>query len=169
MWGEYYVHFNLLLRDATLYKLVVSGDKKSTMRKFFFISCVCCSMLLLKACTPSVNTPLPISNTLIARWTLTQVQSAGTGGPGVWRVANPAGQWLECRPDGTLAGTVFPAATSYRIIDSATVEFTDITQPGGVRSFHFTIDTVSRMLRLFIKPPGGMVCIEGCGGYGFER
>lgn len=139
------------------------------MRKLFWTSSICFFILLLTACSPSVNAPVPIPNTLVARWTLTQVQSAGTGGPGVWRVATPAGQWLECKPDGTLAGTAFPAATAYRMIDSTTVEFTDLTQAGGVRLFNYTIDTVSRMLRLYIKPPNGMLCIEGCGGYGFER
>ncbi len=130
-----------------------------------------CMVLLTASCRRTINTPdlLPIPNSLVARWTLTQIQGAGNGAPGVWRVADPQGQWMELTQNGMVSGTAFPSATGYRLVDSVTVELTDASQQGGRRLFNYQIDTVARTLRLYIKPLNGVLCIEGCGGYGFAR
>lgn len=135
------------------------------MKSFcFIVAIVCCC-----ACQRNTGTPVPIPNTLLARWTLTRIQSAGTGSVGQWRDATPAGQWIEFSPNTQLSGTVFPQATAWQLRDSVTLEISDASQNGGIRLFNFQIDTAARLLRLYIKPPNGMLCIEGCGGYELGR
>ncbi|HZX59516.1 MAG TPA: hypothetical protein VFE54_12350 [Mucilaginibacter sp.] len=123
-------------------------------------------------CRPGVSTPpslIPIPGSLIARWTLTDIQSAGTGGPGVWSVANPPGQWMDIQPAGQISGTAFPNATGYQVIDSLTLKVIDPSQSAGFRLFAYHVDTAARALFFYIRPPGGVACIEGCGGYRFGR
>ncbi len=122
------------------------------------------------ACSPTVNDPgLPVADSLMGKWVLTEIQGPGFGGPGIWSPASPAGQTLEIHPGGQLSGTAFPAAGSYQGVDSVTVKFIDPSQPAGYRLFWYSIDTVQHTLRFSIKPPGGVYCIEGCGGYRFKR
>jgi hypothetical protein len=129
------------------------------------LAVICCAA----ACRPGTDTPVPIPNTLLARWTLTRIQSAGTGSVGEWRNADSAGQWIQFTQGGQISGTVFPQAMAWQLRDSVTVEISDASQSGGIRLFNFQIDTTARKLYLFIKPPNGMLCIEGCGGYELER
>ena len=123
------------------------------------------------ACVRSLDTPtpIPISNSILGRWTLTDKQSAGTGGPGIWSTANPAGQWMEIQQNAQVSGTVFPAATVCLLVDSVTVKLIDPSEPAGFRLFNYRVDTVDRALYFYIRPPNGTYCIEGCGGYKFRR
>ena len=130
---------------------------------------VCFFVAGLYACSPSVNSPVTIPNSLIARWTLLQTQAPGIGGAGIWSTASPAGQWMELQGGGTIAGTAFPMATGYQVIDSVTLRINDPSQNAGYRLFTYRIDTVARTLTFYIKPPNGVLCFEGCGGYGFGR
>ncbi|MES2331531.1 MAG: hypothetical protein V4539_18140 [Bacteroidota bacterium] len=119
------------------------------------------------ACRRSADGPIP--NTILGRWILTDKQAPGTGPPGVWSVASPAGQWMELQPGGQVSGTVFPGATSYQVLDSVTVKLTDATQTAGFRLFNYQVDTVARVLFFYIRPSNGGYCIEGCGTYKFGR
>jgi hypothetical protein len=124
------------------------------------------------ACTPAIIDPVPapFANTILGRWTLTEVQSAGTGGPGVWSTANPAGRWIDIQANGTVTGTAFPNATSFQAVDSIKFKLIDPSTQAGFHLFGHKIDTLKRELLLWILPPNGTsLCIEGCGGYRFVR
>ncbi|MDB5210250.1 MAG: hypothetical protein JWQ30_1077 [Sediminibacterium sp.] len=119
------------------------------------------------ACRRSADGSIP--NTILGRWVLTDQQAASIGGPGVWSVASPSGQWMELQSSGQVSGTVFPGATGYQVLDSVTVKLTDATQTAGFRLFNYRVDTVARVLLFYIRPGNGGYCIEGCGGYKFGR
>ena len=140
------------------------------MKNLFFGGMILLFVLIAWQCRPNTNPPVnPIPMSLLGRWTLTQKQTAGIAGPGVWSAATPAGQWLELQTGGQISGTAFADAVSYQVIDSVTIKLTAPTQPAGYYLFNYMIDTVARSLTLYIKPPNGAVCIEGCGGYKLEK
>ncbi len=121
-------------------------------------------------CTPNSNPPInSIPNNLLGRWTLTQKQAPGIGGPGLWSAATPAGQWLELQTGGQISGTAFADAISYQVVDSVTLKLIAPTQPAGYYLFNYKIDTLARTLSFYIKPPNGVLCTEGCGGYKLEK
>ena len=122
-------------------------------------------------CTPNSNPPVnSIASSLLGRWTLTQKQAPGIGGPGVWSAATPVGQWLELQNNGQISGTAFADATSYQMVDSVTIKLIAPTQqPAGYYLFNFKIDSLARTLSLTIKPTSGVLCTDGCGGYKLER
>ncbi len=119
------------------------------------------------ACVKSSGDPIP--NNFLGRWTLTDKQSAGTGGPGVWSPASPAGQWMEIQQAGQVSGTVFPDATRCQVVDSVTIKLIDPSQAAGFRLFNYRVDTVARVLYFYIRPSNGGYCFEGCGTYKFRR
>lgn len=119
------------------------------------------------ACVKSADDPIP--NGFLGKWVLTDKQAPGTGPPGVWSVASPAGQWMELEPGGKLRGTVFPSATGYQVLDSVTVKLTDPSESAGFRLFNYQVDTVARVLYFYIRPSNGGYCFEGCGTYKFRR
>ncbi|MES2374611.1 MAG: hypothetical protein V4557_18690 [Bacteroidota bacterium] len=119
------------------------------------------------ACVKSAGDPIP--NTISGRWTLTDKQAPGTGPPGVWSVANPAGQWMEILQNGQVSGTVFPDATVCQVVDSVTVKLVDPSQTAGFRLFNYRVDTIERALYFYIRPSSGGYCNEGCGTYKFRR
>lgn len=130
-------------------------------------------LIIFAFCRRSVNSPvngLPVPAALQGRWTLTDTQAPGNGGPGVWSQANPSGQWINIEQGGQVSGTAFPSATYCVAVDSVTVKLADPSQPAGFRLFGYHIDTVSHELFFYIRPPDGTTyCIEGCGAYEFVR
>jgi hypothetical protein len=127
-------------------------------------------LMALIACTPNVSGPVtPIPNSLLARWVLTDTQSAGIGPPGIWAAASPQGQWMELSGNGSINGTVFMAATGFQVVDSATVKVTDPSQAAGFRLFNYRIDSVNHQLFFYKRPANGGYCTEGCGTYLFSR
>lgn len=145
--------------------------KKETILLTLLILLILAGMACVRSLdTPTAApTPIPISNSILARWTLTDKQSAGTGPPGVWSVANPAGQWMEIRQNGQVSGTVFPAATGCQLIDSVTLKLIDPSEAAGFRLFNYRVDTVERALFFYIRPSNGGYCFEGCGTYKFRE
>ncbi|MBV9988486.1 MAG: hypothetical protein JO301_12465 [Chitinophagaceae bacterium] len=142
------------------------------MKKIFFGAIIA----LAAACTPQtvpppapMPDPLPIPNSVIGNWKLAEVQSPGTGGPGVWAAASPSGQTMNFSANGTVSGTAFPAATSFQQVDAVTLKITDPADPAGYRLFYFKIDTAARTLVLSIRLASGAICTEGCGGYKFVQ
>lgn len=123
------------------------------------------------ACVRSLDepVPIPISNSFLGRWSLTDKQAPGIGPPGVWSPASPAGQWMEIEQSGQVSGTVFPAATSCQVIDSVTVKLIDPSETAGFRLFNYRVDTVERALYFYMRPGNGGYCYEGCGTYKFRR
>lgn len=126
--------------------------------------------MALIACTSNGVGPVtPIPNSLVARWVLTDTQSAGIGPPGIWAVASPQGQWMELSGNGSIAGTFFSAATGVQVLDSITLKVTDPSQQAGFRLFNYHIDTLNRSLFFYKRPANGGYCYEGCGTYKFIR
>jgi hypothetical protein len=125
------------------------------------------------ACSRTINDPIPgtipIPNSILGKWVLTDTQSAGIGPPGVWAVASPAGQWMELQTGALLSGNIFPNSTIYQLIDSVTLKVIDPSQSAGFRLFNFNIDTVKRVLYFYKRPPNGGYCFEGCGTYKFVK
>lgn len=121
----------------------------------------------ISACMVQKSEQSPFPQVIYGKWELTDTQSAGIGPPGVWAKAVPSGRWLVISENGTIAGSVFPAATGFQMLDSSTVKVTDPSQEAGFRLFSFQLDTVQKALFLFKRPPNGGFCIEGCGSYKF--
>lgn len=125
--------------------------------------------ILAFSCSPVVNAPVLISNTVVGNWVLTAMQSPGIGGAGIWSPANPSGKTMELTSDGKVSGTAFPGVNTYQAVDSVTLKLIDPNQPAGFLLFGYHVDTVAHSLFFYIKPTNGGICIEGCGGYRFER
>jgi hypothetical protein len=119
------------------------------------------------ACVKSSDEPIP--NNFLGRWTLTDKQAPGTGPPGVWSPASPAGQWMEIQQNGQVSGTVFPAATHCQVVDSVSLKLIDPSEAAGFRLFNYRVDTVERALYFYIRLANGGSCFEGCGTYKFKR
>jgi hypothetical protein len=130
-------------------------------------------MAIVIACSPAIIDPVPVpapfANTILGKWTLTEVQAPGIGPPGVWSAANPAGRWIDIQANGTVTGTAFPNATSFQAVDSVKFKLIDPSTQAGFHLFGHKIDTIKRELLLWILLPNGGGCIEGCGGYRFVR
>ena len=139
------------------------------MKRIVFV--LAAIMITCAACTHTAGeTPVSINpgeNPFAGNWVLTQTQSPGTGGPGVWSTANPSGQTMILHDGGKISGTAFPSATGYTFADSATVKMIDPSVSYGYRLF--TVDLKQLVLLFYIKQPNGVLCYEGCGGYRFER
>lgn len=137
------------------------------MKNIFWVALL---FLVWIACTPNVAGPVtPIPNSLVARWVLTDTQSAGIGPPGIWAAASPQGQWMELSANGSITGTVFSTATGLLVVDSVTLKVSDPSQPAGFRLFNYRIDSVNRKLFFYKRPANGGYCYEGCGTYLFSR
>lgn len=144
--------------------------KKHAMKKLFLGGIILLCTVIAWQCTPNSNPPvnsIPLS--LLGRWTLTQKQAPGIGGPGVWSAATPAGQWLELQNGGQISGTAFVDATGYQVVDSVTLKLIAPAQPAGYYLFNYTINNQTQTLSLAIKPTNGVLCTDGCGGYKLEK
>lgn len=106
--------------------------KKETILVTLMILLIVAGMAWARSLDTPTPAPIPISNSILARWTLTDKQSAGTGPPGVWSVANPVGQWMEIQQNGQVSGTIFPAATGCQLIDSVTLKLIDPSETAAI-------------------------------------
>ncbi len=129
-------------------------------------------MIILAACTRTGNgfAPVPFTNTnYLGRWNMVAKQSPGIGGFGIWSAA-PAGQYMTIDNTGQVGGNTFTDVTGYQVVDSVTIKFIAPSQPAGFYLFNYKLDTVAKAFFFYIRVPDGTtMCIEGCGGYRFER
>jgi hypothetical protein len=141
--------------------------KKTGMHNRYFLVIGLYMMAVITACMVQKNEPSPFPQTIHGKWVLTDTQSAGIGPPGIWAKAVPDGRWMEIDGNNAIAGSVFPAATGYQVVDSVTLKVMDPSQEAGFRMFSFHLDTTQKALLLYKRPPNGRICFEGCGTYKF--
>jgi hypothetical protein len=123
---------------------------------------ILCLVFIIAACNRTATEP-DFPNTILGRWHWVETQAPGTGPPGVWSAANPAGRYMELQAGGVITGTAFTDVTSYQLVDSVTLKLIAPTQPAGFRLFNYRLDSVDRALYFYIRPANGGYCIEGCG------
>jgi hypothetical protein len=137
------------------------------MRNRYFWLVVLLITAVISACMVQKSEPSQFPEIIYGKWELTDTQSAGIGPPGIWAKAVPSGRWMGISENGTIAGSAFPAATGYQMIDSTTIKVTDPSQEAGFRLFSYRLDTLEKALFLYKRPPNGGFCFEGCGTYKF--
>src|SRR6187399_1165846 len=114
----------LWITQRLIFKLCQYKKKKMKQYKWGFLA----ALLVITgiACSRTINDPIPgnipIPNSILGKWVLTDTQSAGIGPPGVWAVASPAGQWMELQTGALLSGNIFPNSTIYQLLDSVTLK-----------------------------------------------
>jgi len=100
-----------------------------------------------------------IPNTLKGKWTYHEYYMSAGGLPDYYP-ANPPGQWVDFKSDGSVSSNmdIFKTINRYEILDSVKVRF--FSPPNGTELFGYHIDTVARTVGLYSLDH---ICIEGCG------